>query len=38
MEKSKVSLVIVMLSIKDYSNFNKGNVPNEEILNGKQQD
>ena len=37
MEKSKISLVIVMLTIKDSSNFNKGNVHYEGILNGKQQ-
>ena len=38
MEKSKISLVTVMLKIKDSSNFNKGNVHYEWILNGKQQD
>ena len=38
MEKSKISLVIVMLTTKDYSNFNRGNVHYEGILNGKKQD
>ena len=38
MEKSKISLVIVMLTIKDSSNFNKGNVDYHGILNGKKQD
>ena len=38
MEKSKISLVIAMLTIKDSWNFNKGNVHYEGILNGKQQD
>ena len=38
MEKSRNSLVIVMLTIKDSSNFKKGNVHYEGILNGKQQD
>ena len=38
MEKSKIRLVIVMLTIRDSSNFNKGNVHYEGILNGKQQD
>ena len=38
MEKSKISLVIVLLTTKDSSNFNKGNVHYEGILNGKQQD
>ena len=38
MENSKIILVIVMLTIKDSSNFNKGNVHYEGILNGKKQD
>ena len=38
MEKSKISLVIVMLTIKDSSNFNKGNVDYGGILNGQKQD
>ena len=38
MEKSKISLVIVMLSIKDSSNYNKGTVHYEGILNEKPQD
>ena len=38
MEKSKISLVIVMLTIKDSSNFNQGNVDNVGILNVKKQD
>ena len=38
MENSKISLVIVMLTIKDSSNFKKGNVHYEGILNGKSQD
>ena len=38
MEKSKISLVIVMLTIKDSSYFNKGKVHYEGILNEKQQD
>ena len=33
MEKSKISLVIVMLTTKDSSNFNRGNVNYEGILN-----
>ena len=37
MEKSKISLVSVMLSIKDSSNFKKGNVYYERILNGKSK-
>ena len=37
-EKSKNSLVIVMLTIKDSSNFNKGNVDYDGILNGKKHD
>ena len=32
MEKSKIYLVIVMLTVKDSSNFNKGNVNIEGIL------
>ena len=32
MEKSKISLVIVMLRTKESSNFNRGNVNNEGIL------
>ena len=35
MEKSKIRLVIVMLTIKDSSNFNTGIVHYEGILNGK---
>ena len=35
MEKNKISLVIVMLTIKDSSNFNKGNVHYEGILHEK---
>ena len=38
MEKCKISLVIVMLILKESSNFNKGNVHYEGILTGKQQD
>ena len=38
MENSKISLVIVMLTIKDSWNFHKRNVHYEAILNGKQQD
>ena len=34
MEKSKISLVLIMLRIKDSSNFNKGNVDYHGILNG----
>ena len=37
-EKSKISHVIVMLTIKDSSNYNKGKVGYAGILNGKQQD
>ena len=36
MEKGKISLVIVMLTIKDSSKFNKGNVHYEWILNEKK--
>ena len=36
MEKSKISLVIVMLSIKDSPNFNRGNVTYAGILNEKK--
>ena len=35
MEKSKINLAIVMLTIIDSSNFNKGNVHYEGNLNGK---
>ena len=38
MEKNKISLVIVMVTTKDSSNFNNGNVHYEGILNGKKQD
>ena len=38
MEKSKISLVTLMLPIKDSSNFNKGNVDYDGILNAKKQD
>ena len=38
MEKSKISLVIVMLTVKDSSYFNKGTVDYDGILNGKKQD
>ena len=38
MEKSKISLVIVMLTVKESSNFYKGNVDYDRILNGKKQD
>ena len=38
MEKNKISLVIVMLTIKDSWNFNKLNVRYEGILNGRKQD
>ena len=38
MKKSKISLIIVMLAIKDFSNFNKRNVDYVGILNGKLQD
>ena len=37
-EKSKIRLVIVMLTIKDSTNFNKGNVDYDGILNGKNED
>ena len=37
-EKSKISLIILMLTIKHSSNFNKGNVHYEEIRNLKKQD
>ena len=37
MEKSKISLVIVMLTTKDSLNFNRGNVNHEEILNEKSK-
>ena len=36
MEKSKISHVIVMLTIKDSSNLNKGNGNYEGILNEKK--
>ena len=36
MEKSKISLLILMLTIKDSSKFNKGNVHYEGILNEKK--
>ena len=36
MEESKISLVIVMLKTKDSSNFNRGNVNYEGILNEKK--
>ena len=36
MKKSKISLVTVMLTIKDSSNFNKGNVHYEGIHNEKK--
>ena len=35
MEKSKISLVILMLTTKVSSNFNRGNVNKEGILNEK---
>ena len=35
-EKSNISLVIVMLTIKDSTNFNKGNVHYDGILNEKK--
>ena len=35
METSKIRFVIVMLTIKDSWNFNKGNVDYDGILNGK---
>ena len=38
MEKSKINLDVVMLTIKDSPNFNKRNVHYEGILNGKKQD
>ena len=38
MGKRKIRLVIVMLTIKESSNFNKGNVDYDGILNGKNQD
>ena len=38
MEKSKIILVIVMLTIKDSSNINRGNVHYDGFLNGKLQD
>ena len=37
MEKSKISLIIVMLTTKDSSNFNRGNVNYEWILNEKSK-
>ena len=37
MEKSMISLVIEMLTIKVSSNFNKGNVDYDGILNGKSK-
>ena len=37
MSKSKISLVIVMLTMKDTSNFNRGNVNYEGILNEKSK-
>ena len=37
MEKSMISLVIVMLTTKDSSNFNRGNVNYEGILNEKSK-
>ena len=37
MEKSKISLVIVIITIKDSSNVNKGNVDYDGILNGKSK-
>ena len=37
MEKCKISLVIVMLTIKDSWNIHKGNVHYKGILNGQQQ-
>ena len=37
MERSKISLVIVMLTIKDSSNFNKANVDYDGILHGKSK-
>ena len=38
MEKSKISFVILMLTVKASLNFNKGNLDYHEILNGKNQD
>ena len=38
MENSKISLVIVMLTVKDSSNFKKGNVNYDGIFNEKKQD
>ena len=35
MQKSKISLVIVMLTTKDFSDFNRGNVHYEGILKKK---
>ena len=37
MDKSKICLVILMLIIKVSSNFNKGNVDYDGILNGKSK-
>ena len=37
MAKSKISLVIVILTIKDSSNFNKWNVDYDGVLNGKSK-
>ena len=37
MEKNKISLVIVMLTIKEASNFNKGNVRYEGFLMEKSK-
>ena len=38
MEKSKISIVFVMLTTKDSPNFNNGNLNYEGTLNGKKQD
>ena len=37
MEKNKISLVIVILTIKDSSDFDKGNVNYEGIFNEKSK-
>ena len=38
MKKSKISFVILMLTVKASSNVSKGNLDYHEILNGKTQD
>ena len=38
MEYSKISLIILMLTTKNSSNFNRGNAHYDGIHNGKKQD